>query len=71
MLLLQPLKLLELFLKNPEQALVNFIKQQVKILINTILPTILTLLAAFGIDQLNKFLKGAKSSYCPSKKKIR
>ena len=56
--------------KSPEQALVNFIKQQVKILINIILPVILTLLAAFGIDQLNKFLKGSKSGYCPSKKKL-
>lgn len=55
--------------KSPEEALVSFIKQQVKQLINTILPAILTLLAAFGIDQLNKFIKGA-SGYCPKKSKL-
>jgi len=56
--------------KTPEVALVNFIKQQVKTLINTVLPAILTMLAAFGIDQLNKFIKGGLSSFCPPQKKL-
>jgi len=55
--------------KNPEEALINFIKSQVKILLKTMLPAVLGMLAAFGIDKLQDFLKG-RTGTCPKKSKL-
>lgn len=55
--------------KSPEQVLINFIKQQVKILLNTLLPVILTLLTAFALDQVTKLLKNGSQS-CPRQNKL-
>ncbi len=55
--------------KSPEEALVNFIKSQIKVLLNSLLPAILTILAAFGIDKLNGLLNGNKG-ICPKQSKI-
>lgn len=55
--------------KTPEDALINFIKSQIKILLNTLLPAIITLLSAFVIDNITKLLKGGKKS-CPRQSKL-
>lgn len=55
--------------KSPEEALINFIKTQIKVLLGTLLPMLLTMLAAFGIDKLQDFLKG-NGGICPKRSKL-
>ena len=55
--------------KTPEENLINFIKNQIKILLKTMLPAVLGMLAAFGIDKLQDSLKG-KTEACPRPSKL-
>lgn len=52
--------------KSPEEALLNFLKSQIRTLISTLLPTLLNILLAFGVNALDSTL----TNYCPKKSKL-
>ena len=56
--------------KSPEESLINFIKTQIKLILSILIPTVLTMLAAFGIDKFNELIKNNNNSYCPKQNKL-